>query len=107
VCVIEMLQKSEGIDAGKIPDEMQTDVPKDATFVSLRDQLGVHGGQLLAKVMRDMMDGRVYLVSSIRIPSNILTAASPRQTCSLKETIQMLLALLASLPKIRLLTFNV
>jgi len=63
VCVIEMLQKSKGIDAGKIWDQMKTDVPKDATFVSLRDQLGVFGGQLLVKVMRDMMAGRANAVA--------------------------------------------
>jgi len=68
-CVIEMLPESKEIDAGKIWDEMRVDVPQDATFVSLRDQLGVYGGQLLVKVMRDMMAGRAHAVAQVGDPN--------------------------------------
>ncbi|KJA25516.1 hypothetical protein HYPSUDRAFT_134506 [Hypholoma sublateritium FD-334 SS-4] len=57
VCVIQMLKKSEGIDAGALWDCSKVDMPNDATYASLRDKLGPMGGRLLVSVLRDLLSG--------------------------------------------------
>ncbi|KAL0062672.1 Methionyl-tRNA formyltransferase [Marasmius tenuissimus] len=58
VCVIDMLTKKEGIDAGSIWGCRKMDVPHDATFAVMRDKLGVEGGKLLVEVLRNMITGK-------------------------------------------------
>ena len=76
VCVIEMMERKKGIDAGSIwgvsentvcrdlisPNDV-TDppqrVPDGTDFRVLRDELGVQGGRLLVSVLRDMLEGKV------------------------------------------------
>ncbi|KAF9051658.1 Formyltransferase [Panaeolus papilionaceus] len=57
VCIIEMLKKSEGIDAGRIWEREEAVINADDTFVTLRDRLAVQGGDLLAKSLRNMIKG--------------------------------------------------
>ena len=79
VCVINMLKKKEGIDAGGIwgftgvvcvplglsslkninPIVVVQPVPKEATFTSLGETLACEGGKLLVSVLRDMRAGKV------------------------------------------------
>ncbi|KAF9559460.1 Formyltransferase [Agrocybe pediades] len=58
VCVIEMLKKSEGIDAGSLWACEKMPVPGNATFSSLRDDLATAGGKLLVSVLRDALSGK-------------------------------------------------
>lgn len=58
VCVIDMLKKSQGIDAGPIWATSKMNLAKDATFSSLRDELAVEGGRLLVSVLRAMIAGQ-------------------------------------------------
>ncbi|KAF8955349.1 formyl transferase [Flammula alnicola] len=58
VCVIKMLKRSEGIDAGSLWGCHKMSVPENATFPSLRDELAPAGGQLLVSVLRDMLNGK-------------------------------------------------
>ena len=39
-------------------------MPDDATYASLRDQLGTLGGQLLVSVLRDLLTGKVLLLAN-------------------------------------------
>lgn len=61
VCVINMLKKKEGIDAGGIWGFTRVPVPKEATFTSLQETLACEGGKLLVSVMRDMRAGKASL----------------------------------------------
>ncbi|EDR08001.1 uncharacterized protein LACBIDRAFT_167144, partial [Laccaria bicolor S238N-H82] len=63
VCVINMLKKKEGIDAGGIWGftRVVCPVPKEATFTSLQETLACEGGKLLVSVMRDMRAGKASL----------------------------------------------
>ena len=63
VCVIEMLKKKEGIDTGAIWGKSQLSSADTVDFGEARDILGKEGGELLVKVMRDMIKGTVRLAS--------------------------------------------
>ncbi|PPQ70313.1 hypothetical protein CVT24_013008 [Panaeolus cyanescens] len=56
VCIIEMLKKSEGIDAGRIWEKEEAVIHPDDTFITLRDRLAIQGGDLLVKSLRNMLD---------------------------------------------------
>ncbi|KAF5311162.1 hypothetical protein D9619_007829 [Psilocybe cf. subviscida] len=58
VCVIQMLKKSEGIDAGAIWGCRKMLMPENATYPALRDKLAREGGDLLVSVLRDMLKGK-------------------------------------------------
>ncbi|KZT71902.1 Formyltransferase [Daedalea quercina L-15889] len=58
VCVIDMLERSKGIDAGAIWGEQRVTIPEGAAFADLRDNLARTGGQLLVSVLRDMIAGK-------------------------------------------------
>ncbi|CAL1699743.1 unnamed protein product [Somion occarium] len=62
VCVIEMMERKKGIDAGSIWGKSQMTIPDDCDFVSLRDSLGREGGKLLVTVLRDMLAGKATAV---------------------------------------------
>jgi len=74
VCVIQMLKKSEGIDAGALFGCQKMAVAKDATFASLRNELGPAGGKVLVSVLRDMMNGK--LVGLAQAPADNVPRAS-------------------------------
>ena len=80
VCVIQMLEKAKGIDAGRIWASQHTvsfsfsmklrliylcycylgkPIPEDERFGPLRDGLARQGGRLLVSVLRDMLAGKV------------------------------------------------
>ncbi|KAJ3777733.1 formyl transferase [Lentinula raphanica] len=69
VCVIKMLKRSEGIDAGPIWGTRSLSIPENTFFAELRDRLAVEGGQLLVSVLRDMMNGKA--VSTPQRETNI------------------------------------
>ncbi|KAJ3810188.1 formyl transferase [Lentinula aff. lateritia] len=69
VCIVNMLKKSEGIDAGPIWGTQTLSMPENAIFSDLRDKLAIKGGQLLVSVLRDMMAGKA--VSKAQAPTNI------------------------------------
>ncbi|KAI3613087.1 putative triacylglycerol lipase [Moniliophthora roreri] len=68
VCIIDMLKRSEGIDAGPIWAINRVAVPDDATFPSLRDRLAVSGGQLLVTVLRDMLSRKATRTIQAELP---------------------------------------
>ncbi|KAG2143025.1 Formyltransferase [Suillus clintonianus] len=57
VCVIDMMEKKEGIDAGSVWGCESMVVPENATFSSLSVELARTGGDLLVTVLRDMLLG--------------------------------------------------
>ncbi|KAK7047279.1 Methionyl-tRNA formyltransferase [Paramarasmius palmivorus] len=61
VCIIDMLKRSEGIDAGPIWAMDRMDVPEGSTFPSLMSSLAASGGQLLVTVLRDMLSEKVHI----------------------------------------------
>ncbi|CAA7267256.1 unnamed protein product [Cyclocybe aegerita] len=63
VCVIEMLKKKEGIDAGSLWGCAKMDMPLNPTFPTLRDMLATEGGKLLVSVLRDMINGKAVAQS--------------------------------------------
>ena len=91
VCVINMLKKKEGIDAGGIwgftrvvcvplgfgsPKNTNSivvaqAVPKEATFTSLGQTLACEGGKLLLSVLRDMRAGKVLTTATPRFSAKI------------------------------------
>lgn len=58
VCVIDMMEKKEGIDAGSVWGCESMVVPESATFSSMSVELARTGGDLLVTVLRDMLLGR-------------------------------------------------
>ncbi|KAG0706958.1 Formyltransferase [Suillus ampliporus] len=58
VCVIDMMEKKEGIDAGSVWGCESMIVPENATFPSLSVELARTGGDLLVTVLRDMLLGQ-------------------------------------------------
>ncbi|KAH9833243.1 Formyltransferase [Rhodofomes roseus] len=58
VCIVEMMERAKGLDAGAIWGQEQVAVPKDATYANLRDTLAPVGGRLLVSVLRDMLSGK-------------------------------------------------
>lgn len=82
VCVIDMLEKSKGIDAGgiwakqasvschtQLPTRIWTHlndvfkiIPDDVPFGPVRDGLARLGGRLLVSVLRDMLTGKVHIL---------------------------------------------
>ncbi|KAF8652409.1 hypothetical protein AX16_004437 [Volvariella volvacea WC 439] len=71
VCVIEMLKRKEGIDAGAIWGSTKINIKEDATFVELRDELAKEGGKVLVDVLKSMLNGtvtQVQIVSSEPVP---------------------------------------
>ncbi|KAF8830578.1 hypothetical protein HHX47_DHR2001086 [Lentinula edodes] len=69
VCIVNMLKRSEGIDAGPIWGTQTLSMPENAIFSDLRDKLAIKGGQLLVSVLRDMMAGKA--VSKAQAQTNI------------------------------------
>ncbi|KDR76914.1 hypothetical protein GALMADRAFT_246034 [Galerina marginata CBS 339.88] len=63
VCIIEMLKKSEGIDAGSIWARQTMALPKDVAFPELRDELAIAGGKLLVSLLREVLRGTAKSVS--------------------------------------------
>ncbi|KAF8887582.1 formyl transferase [Infundibulicybe gibba] len=62
VCVIQMLKRVQGIDAGGIWGRVNIPVPAAATFATLRDALAIQGGKLLVSVLRQMLSRTAVLV---------------------------------------------
>ncbi|KAG2069183.1 Formyltransferase [Suillus decipiens] len=58
VCVIDMMEKKEGIDAGNVWGCKSMVVPESATFSSMSTGLARTGGDLLVTVLRDMLLGK-------------------------------------------------
>ncbi|KIM91582.1 hypothetical protein PILCRDRAFT_83759 [Piloderma croceum F 1598] len=58
VCVVEMLARKEGIDAGRIWASQHRPILEDTPFESLRDDLALQGGRLLVSLLRDMLAGK-------------------------------------------------
>ncbi|EGO29606.1 hypothetical protein SERLADRAFT_359551 [Serpula lacrymans var. lacrymans S7.9] len=74
VCVIEMMERKNGIDAGGIWKQDDVAVSENADFASLRDILAHRGGALLVSVLREMLSG-----TATRTPQDPAVAAlSPR-----------------------------
>ncbi|PFH49327.1 hypothetical protein AMATHDRAFT_147871 [Amanita thiersii Skay4041] len=79
VCVIQMLTKKEGIDAGSIWDISEmvfiiaTSLPEDIDFPQLRDVLAVEGGKLLVSVLSDMIAG--HAVPTAQPPADLASRA--------------------------------
>ncbi|KAF8805203.1 Formyltransferase [Phlegmacium glaucopus] len=59
VCIIEMLKKKEGIDAGPVWGSIKMPVPMNANFPGLRKLLAIEGGKLLVLVLRDMIHDKI------------------------------------------------
>ncbi|THH17603.1 hypothetical protein EUX98_g9096 [Antrodiella citrinella] len=68
VCVIEMTQRKEGLDAGDIWGVARSRVPDGVDFVALRDQLAVEGGQLLVRVLKQMLSGTTSPTAQLHDP---------------------------------------
>jgi len=75
VCIIQMLKREEGIDAGSVYGCSKVAVPEDVKFSDLRDRLGAEGGKLLVSVLRDVMAGRT--TSTPQHPSDLASRAPP------------------------------
>ncbi|EPS95268.1 hypothetical protein FOMPIDRAFT_1038584 [Fomitopsis schrenkii] len=58
VSVVEMLERSKGIDAGALWGQKRVAIPEGATYSELRDITAEEGGKLLVSVLRDMIDGK-------------------------------------------------
>jgi len=58
VCVIELMERRMGIDAGAIWGCKKLPIPDEITFPQLRDILAREGGKLLVSVLRDLLAGR-------------------------------------------------
>ncbi|KAH9933745.1 formyl transferase [Fomitopsis serialis] len=58
VCVIEMMERVKGIDAGAIWGQERVAIPEGADYADLRDVSAQTGGKLLVSVLRDMLSGR-------------------------------------------------
>ncbi|KAF8348560.1 formyl transferase [Amanita rubescens] len=58
VCIIQMLKRKEGIDAGAVYGTSKLKMPEDIDFANLRDTLALEGGTLLVSVLRDMLAGQ-------------------------------------------------
>ncbi|KAK7680183.1 hypothetical protein QCA50_016692 [Cerrena zonata] len=58
VCVIEMMERKKGIDAGTIWGTARMNVPENSDFTSLRDVLGHEGGRLLVNTLRGILCGK-------------------------------------------------
>ncbi|KAJ3556029.1 hypothetical protein NM688_g2251 [Phlebia brevispora] len=69
VCVIEMMERKKGIDAGEIWGVQTTTIPGDIEFCELRDQLAALGGILLVSALRDMLSGKANSVPQALDPS--------------------------------------
>ncbi|EMD35313.1 hypothetical protein CERSUDRAFT_53461 [Gelatoporia subvermispora B] len=66
VCVIEMMERKKGIDAGAIWGRTRVvcfQVPDNAMFPALRNRLAREGGNLLVSVLRDMLAGKATSIS--------------------------------------------
>ncbi|TFK67728.1 Formyltransferase [Pluteus cervinus] len=73
VCVIEMLKRKEGgIDSGSIWGKAGVPMKEGTGFGEARDMLGVEGGRLLVKVMREMIAGTAAAISQERDPAALL-----------------------------------
>lgn len=71
VCVIDMMEKKEGIDAGSVWGCERMVVPESATFPSMSVELALTGGDLLVTVLRDMLLGRAH--STPQLPVSFAT----------------------------------
>ncbi|KDQ32072.1 hypothetical protein PLEOSDRAFT_154273 [Pleurotus ostreatus PC15] len=73
VCVIEMMERSKGIDAGPIWGSskivaLSVPIPQSADFTSLRDALAIEGGKVLVSVLRDMLNN-----TAVATPQDVLS----------------------------------
>ncbi|KDQ58671.1 hypothetical protein JAAARDRAFT_128748 [Jaapia argillacea MUCL 33604] len=57
VCVIEMMERKKGIDAGEIWGMKPLPIPRGSTFPTLRDTLAKEGGGLLVSTLRSILSG--------------------------------------------------
>ncbi|KAG1753530.1 Formyltransferase [Suillus paluster] len=80
VCVIDMMEKKEGIDAGSVWSCESMVVPKNATFPSLSVELARTGGDVLVTVLRDMMLGEAC--STPQLPVTSTTPHAPAISAS-------------------------
>ncbi|KZT01238.1 Formyltransferase [Laetiporus sulphureus 93-53] len=69
VCVIEMMERKKGVDAGAIWAQSRMDVPDGATFETMRDILSREGGRLLVSVLRDTLAGKATSTPQLSDPS--------------------------------------
>ncbi|KAF9500696.1 Formyltransferase [Pleurotus eryngii] len=72
VCVIEMMERSKGIDAGPIWGSSKISIPHSADFTSLRDTLAIEGGKVLVSVLRDMLNN-----TAVATPQDVLSDVDP------------------------------
>ncbi|KAI0732728.1 Formyltransferase [Fomitopsis betulina] len=61
VSVVEMLERSKGIDAGALWGQERVAIPEGVTYSELRDITAQKGGELLVSVLRDMIEGKATL----------------------------------------------
>ncbi|KAG1826673.1 formyl transferase [Suillus variegatus] len=83
VCVIDMMEKKEGIDAGSVWACKSMVVPENATFPLMSVELAQIGGDLLVTVLRDMLLGKASSipqppVSSITPHASAISASDAR-----------------------------
>ncbi|KAG1776786.1 Formyltransferase [Suillus placidus] len=76
VCVIDMMEKKEGIDAGSIWGCESMVVPESATFPSISVELARTGGDLLVTVLRDMLLGKARSIPQPPVSSTTLHASA-------------------------------
>ncbi|KAI0947760.1 hypothetical protein AcW1_009440 [Taiwanofungus camphoratus] len=69
VCIIEMMERKKGIDAGAIWTKKHMKIPDGAMFPDLRDTLARQGGELLVSVLRDMLAGKATAIPQTSDPS--------------------------------------
>ncbi|KIK68722.1 hypothetical protein GYMLUDRAFT_237733 [Collybiopsis luxurians FD-317 M1] len=80
VCVINMLPRTQGIDAGPIWGKRTVDMPESAFYSDLRDKLAGEGGQLLVSVLQDMLDGK-----AVSVPQSDAAYAKPAPTITIEH----------------------
>ncbi|KAL0959712.1 hypothetical protein HGRIS_011405 [Hohenbuehelia grisea] len=68
VCVIEMMERAKGIDAGPVWGMARIPIDANDTFSTLRDSSAREGGKLLVQVLRDMLVGRAQAVPQVIVP---------------------------------------
>lgn len=69
VCVIDMMEKKEGIDAGSVWACKSMVVPENATFPLMSVELARIGGDLLVTVLRDMLLGKASSIPQLPVSS--------------------------------------
>ncbi|KAF8842970.1 Formyltransferase [Paxillus ammoniavirescens] len=76
VCVIEMgevsRKKGKAVDAGGIWGVERVNIPENANFFQMQENLAERGGKILVQVLRDMLSGKAQ-----RKPQDSLTPTTP------------------------------